>query len=96
MDHVPMLNIMPFGMCTSLANPTVASATSAAMGVLTPMPCIPATTSPWVPGAPTVLEGNLPTLGNTCKYRGQWVGVVPADYPTPVNEMSTLENGKKK
>ncbi len=52
MDHKPMMNIMPFGMCTSLANPTVASATSAAMGVLTP---IPATSSPWIVGSPTAM-----------------------------------------
>ena len=51
MDHIPMVNIMPFGMCTSIANPVVASATAAALGVLTPMPGIPVTTSPWLPRA---------------------------------------------
>src|SRR5215472_3195088 len=65
MDNKPMVNIMPFGMCQSLANPTVAAATAAALGVLTPMPCIPVTTAPWVVGAPTVLVGNMPTLDNT-------------------------------
>src|SRR5215467_2788387 len=62
MDNVPMTNIMPFGMCMSLANPAVAAATSAAMGVLTPVPCIPVTPAPSAPGAPTVTLGNFPTL----------------------------------
>ena len=54
-DHVPMTNIMPFGMCQSLANPEVAAATTAALGVLTPMPCVPVIPAPWAPGSPTVL-----------------------------------------
>src|ERR1700751_2208639 len=62
MDHIPMTNIMPFGMCMSIANPTVAAATAAALGVLTPMPCIPMTTSPWAPGSATVMVGGMPAL----------------------------------
>jgi hypothetical protein len=76
MDHVPMVNIMPFGMCMSPANPTVAAATAAALGVLTPMPCIPVTPSPWAPGAPTVLLGNQPTLDNTSMLMCNWAGVI--------------------
>src|SRR5947208_3653137 len=67
MDNKPMVNIMPFGMCNSLANPMVAAATAAALGVLTPMPCVPMTTAPWVVGAPTVLIGNMPALNNSSK-----------------------------
>lgn len=74
MDHIPMVNIMPFGMCSSPSNPTVAAATAAALGVLTPMPCIPATAAPWAPGAPTVLIANMPALDNVskclCSYGG--------------------------
>jgi hypothetical protein len=81
MDHVPMVNIMPFGMCISPANPTVAAATAAALGVLTPMPCIPATSSPWVPGAPTVLLGNQPMLDSTSKCMCNWTGVISIVFP---------------
>jgi hypothetical protein len=76
MDHIPMVNIMPFGMCQSLANPMVAAATAAALGVLTPMPCIPMTMSPWVPGAVTVLLGNQPTLDNVSKLNCMWAGII--------------------
>jgi hypothetical protein len=76
MDHIPMVNIMPFGMCSSIANPEVASATAAALGVLTPMPCVPNTPAPWVPGAPTVLLGNMPTLDNTSQLMCLWAGVI--------------------
>ena len=76
MDHVPMTNIQPFGLCTCLGNPAVASATAAAMGALTPMPCIPNTPAPWVPGAPTVLLGNVLTLDDTSKLMCMWGGVI--------------------
>ncbi len=76
MDHIPMTNIMPFGMCMSPANPEVAAATAAALGVLTPMPCIPATLSPWVPGAPNVLLGNAPALDNVSTLMCIWGGVI--------------------
>ncbi len=76
MDHVPMENIMPFGACMSMANPTVAAATAAALGVLTPMPCIPNTPAPWVPGAATVLLGNMPSLDNVSQLMCIWGGVI--------------------
>ena len=76
MDNIPMTNIMPFGMCMSPANPMVAAATTAALGVLTPMPCIPMTPAPWVPGAPTVLLANFPTLDNTSQLMCIWGGVI--------------------
>ena len=76
MDHQPMLNILPFGMCRSLANPVVASATAAAQGVLTPMPCIPNTPAPWLPGVPTLLLGGQPALDERCQLMCVWAGVI--------------------
>jgi len=87
MDHMPMVNILPFGTCISLTNPTVASATSAAMGVLTPMPCVPATLTPWAPGAPTVLLGNQPSLDNVSTCQCNWGGVVTIVDPATVKTM---------
>jgi hypothetical protein len=81
MDHIPMVNIMPFGACTSIANPTVAAATSAALGVLTPMPCVPATPSPWITGVPNVLLANIPTLDNTHTLMCTWAGVITFTTP---------------
>ena len=48
-DHIPMVNIMPFGTCTGLLGP-----------------CVPATLTPWVPGAvaPPVLLDSQPALDN--------------------------------
>lgn len=67
-------NIPTFGMCQSMANPTVASATSAACGVLTPMPCVPVITAPWSPGSSQVKVGGIAALTNNskcmCSYGG--------------------------
>ena len=81
MDHAPIVNVPPFGMCQSLANPTVAAATAAALGVLTPMPCVPATASPWIVGAPTVLIGNMPALNDSSKLMCNWGGVIQITNP---------------
>ena len=76
MDNIPMKNIMPFSMCNSLSNPQVAAATSAAMGVLTPQPCIPVVPAPWTPGSPTVMIGNKPALNNASMCNCTWGGVI--------------------
>ncbi len=81
MDNAPMLNVLPFGMCSSPANPTVASATAAAMGVLTPMPCIPNTAAPWVPGSTKVMIGNMPAVDSSCKLMCMWGGVIQVISP---------------
>src|SRR5690349_1590168 len=76
MDNKPIANIPPFGMCQSMANPTVAAATAAALGVLTPMPCVPVIPAPWAPGSPTVLVANMPSLDNNSKLMCAWGGVI--------------------
>ena len=87
MDHKPMVNIPPFGLCTSLANPAVASATAAALGVLAPMPCIPNTPAPWVPGVPTVLIAGQPAVDNTCKLSCAYAGVIQVSFAGQTNHI---------
>lgn len=88
MDSTPMVNVPPFGVCSSLANPAVAAATAAALGVLTPMPCVPATSGSWVPGSPTVSFGGQPGLTNTsqclCAYGGVITVMLPGQFTTQV------------
>lgn len=87
MDNVPITNIPPFGMCQSLANPQVAAATAAALGVLTPMPCLPVIAAPWAPGAPTVLVGNMPALNNSSQLMCNWAGVITISNPGQTTEL---------
>lgn len=86
MDHQPMVNIMSFGVCITPSNPMVAAATAAALGVLTPMPCIPATTTPWITGTPNVLLGNMPALDNTHTCMCMWGGVITVVAPGQFTE----------
>jgi len=81
MDNVPMKNIPPFGMCTTPSNPQVAAATSAALGVLTPQPCVPVIPAPWAPGSATALIANKPALHDGCKCMCAWGGVIQFTAP---------------
>jgi len=81
MDNKPMLNIPPFGMCSSEANPAVIAATAAALGTPTPAPCIPATVAPWEPGTPTVTIANLPALDTNCRLTCMWGGMITVTQP---------------
>jgi hypothetical protein len=84
MDNKPIVNVPPFGMCSSPSNPTVAAATAAALGVLTPMPCVPVTAAPWAPGSPKVTIGKMPAVDNTCKLMCNWGGVIQVVSPGQV------------
>lgn len=76
MDHKSMTNIPSFGLCTSLANPVVAAATAAHHGCLTPMPCVPNTTSPWQKGHEKLLLKNFPALCMDDKLSCAWAGSI--------------------
>ena len=86
MDNKPMVNILPFGMCSAMSNPMVAAATAAALGVMTPMPCIPVTVAPWMPGSPTVLLANMPALNDSSKLMCMWGGVISPVVPGQFTE----------
>jgi hypothetical protein len=80
-DTVPMTNILPFGMCITPTNPQVAAATAAALGTLTPQPCIPVITGPWVPGATKVQIRGAPALHNACTAMCAWGGMITITNP---------------
>lgn len=81
MDFVPMANIPAFGMCMTQANPQVASATTAAQGVLTPQPCIPVTTAPWSPGSEVSKVNDVKFLTDDSTCNCQWTGSISITDP---------------
>jgi hypothetical protein len=89
-DVLPMANIPSFGMCNSPANPAVIAATAAALGVPTPMPCVPVPVGSWAPGSAKVTLGGVPVLtaGSTCQCT--WAGTISIGMP---GQVSTQANG---
>ena len=75
-DHASMVNLAPFGKCRSLAYPATAAATAAALGTLTPMPCVHNTPLPWAGGKSDYLIKNQPALLKSCKCTCMWGGII--------------------
>lgn len=73
-DFQPTVNIASFGLCTSIGNPAVLNATTAANGVLTPMPCVPLTQDGWTNANLLVTIQGMPVLTQRstclCSYAG--------------------------
>jgi len=80
-DHVPIANIVPFGLCMSPSFPPTAAATAAASGVLTPAPCAPNTVTPWTPGSASVTIADRPALRQTDSCRCVWGGTITITDP---------------
>jgi hypothetical protein len=80
MDHIPMTNVAPFGMCQSVSNPQVAAAQS-------PQPCIPVLPAPWSPGASVVTIQGLKALSDDSTCNCTWAGTVSITNPGTSTEI---------
>ena len=78
-DNQPA-NIATFGMCSSLMNPQVASATASAYGVLTPQPCTPKIAGTWAPGGKETVS-KKPALLDNCKCMCSYGGTISISMP---------------
>lgn len=75
-DHLTMVNLAPFGLCRSLGFPATASATAAALGTLTPMPCMHNTPFPWMGGKNDYIVKGDPALLNSSTCQCMWGGTI--------------------
>jgi hypothetical protein len=87
LDHRPMVNIPPFGMCKAQTNPQVAMATAAAQGVLTPQLCMPVIPAPWSPGTSVVTIQETNALTDDSKCSCQWMGSIEIVDPATAVEV---------
>ena len=58
----------------------MSAATSAACGVLTPMPCVPVPAGPWKPGGKQLVS-NFPALLDNCTLSCAWGGSISIKSP---------------
>lgn len=86
-DASPMTNISSCGMCTSLANPQVAAATAAALGVLTPQPCVPAPAGTWIPTQMSVVVEGKPCLTSDANLMCTYGGIIRIVNPGQVKSI---------
>lgn len=73
----PLASVPSFTMCTSTSNPEVQAATSAAMGVLTPMPCVPVIPTVQWSGTSTVVNvAGQPAVTDKSTIKCEWGGTI--------------------
>ena len=75
-DHLSMVNLAPFGRCRSMGFPATASATAAAQGTLTPMPCMHNTPFPWMGGKNDYIIKGDPALLKSSTCSCMWGGTI--------------------
>ena len=85
------INISPFGLCSSLANPAVAAATTAALGVLQPQPCTPQPTM-WTlgSGSTNILIGGKPCLTQDCQCSCGFGGTISVADPGQMTVLTSM------
>ncbi|MBL8677065.1 MAG: DUF4280 domain-containing protein, partial [Alphaproteobacteria bacterium] len=67
--------------CSTIANPEVKTATAAADGVLTPVPCVPVIVDPWLTEAVDVIVKDGPALDESSTIMCTWRGSIHIEEP---------------
>lgn len=93
-DHVSMMNIAPFGKCHTVSYPATGSATAAAHGKLTPMPCVPNTPFPWIGGKSDVLLKGQPALLKSSKCKCVWGGTITITFDGQ-SSVANIDNSRE-
>lgn len=76
MDHIPMVNVLTFGLCSAPTNPAVIAIIASSLGSVTKAPCLPATVEPWSPGTADVAIASLDSLNDSCTLKCLWQGEI--------------------